>query len=214
MFKNNYNTSRTQTVTRTNTFTGLPNILGNSNSTNSNSTNTENIREEDDNIMFAVITGNLNYLKRLVTRENANKIIDKKNGYTALHHAVRIKNNDNIIEYLLSIDANPSAKTTDNKDALDLTIESNYRFLIDKMMKNKDIELDAVYSKFDDINYKYKQVERENKTLVEENQYLKKSSEQYVTKIEELKSDNENLKRKFDKSEEAFANLLKKTKKN
>lgn len=208
--------SRTQTQTQTQTQSNLPPIsfTGGSNrlgsSTQTNQTNSSNL---DDEIIFAIVTGNVDSVRRLVNNTNVNKVIDRKNNYTALHHAVRIKRNDEIIEYLLSIGANPSIKQNEGKDAVDLSIEANYRYLIDKMLKQKDTELDKIYSKFDDINYGYKNLERKNKELVEENNYLKKSASEYVCKIEELKTENVSLKRKYDESEKAFANLLKKTKK-
>ena len=40
----------------------------------------------------------------------AHVFIDNKNNYTALHHAVRIKKNDTIVEYLLSCGANIKIK--------------------------------------------------------------------------------------------------------
>ncbi len=217
MFKYN-NNSRTQVSTQQNTFGGTPNTLNSSNlpriNNNGNGIGDITSHTQDDDIMFAIVTGNLPSVRRLVTPTNVNNIIDRKNRYTALHHAVRIKKNDQVIEYLLSIGADPKIKSGEDKDSIDLTIESNNRYPIDKMMRDKDIELDGLYTKLDDINYKFKEYERNNKTLVDENQYLKKSSEQYVSKIEELKTENTSLKRKYEKSEEAFANLLKKTKKN
>ena len=145
MFKYN-NNSRIQTATQTatqsgsqnqsSTFTGTPNTLG-----GSNNMGIFGNTSQDDEIMFAIVTGNLTLVKRLINSTNVNNIIDRKNGYTALHHAVRIKKNDQVIEYLLSVGANPSIKSGEQKDSVDLAIESNYRFLIDKMMKDKDIEL-------------------------------------------------------------------------
>ena len=205
MFRNGFG-SKTQTQTSQNNFTGSYNTCGTSTSTVRNS-------ETDDEIIFAIVTGNLSNVKRLINSTNVNKIIDKKNNYTSLHHAVRIKKNDSIVEYLLSCGANPNLKQDEGKDAIDLTIESNYRYLIDKIIKDKDTELDNLYTKFDDVNYKLKGFERTNQELTKTNEYLTKSSEQYVGKIEELKTENTNLKRKLDDSEKAFSNLLKKTKK-
>jgi ankyrin repeat protein len=205
MFRNGLSRTQTQTQLPPISFTGNSNTLGTSTQVNSTSS--------DDEIMFAIVTGNISSVRRLVTSSNVNKIIDKKNNYTALHHAVRIRRNDDIIEYLLSIGANPLLKQNEQKDAIDLSIESNYRYLIDKMLKEKETELDKIYTKFDEVNYGYKNLERKNKELTEENTYLKKSAEQYVEKIEELKTENVSLKRKYDDSEKAFANLLKKTKK-
>ena len=163
--------------------------------------------------MFAVLTSNLQEVRRLVNTTNSNNIIDTTNNYTALHHAVRTRGNDKIIEYLISVGANPRLKQNENKDAIDLSIEANYRFLIDKMINKNEAELDEIYAKYDSVNYEYKNIKNKNKELMEENTYLKKSQSKYIEKIEELRTENIGLKRKYDESEKAFANLLKKVKK-
>ena len=212
MFRNN---SRTQTTT----VVGQSNVLGSSNDTfstlaatrSSQTSIRNNVRNE---IMFAILTSNLQEVRRLINSTNSNDIIDNINGYTALHHAVRIRGNDNIIEYLMSVGANPRLKQNENKDAIDLSIESNYRFLIDKLLNKNESELNKIYDKLDNTNFEFKNLKRKNEELVEENTYLKKSSSQYVEKIDKLKSENDNLIIKYENSEKAFANLLKKTKKN
>ena len=212
MYRNNFG-SRTQTTTQTptqnpsNLFVGNHNILG-------SQTQFQTQTQSDDEIIFAIVTCNITNLRRLVNSSNVNNVIDKKNKYTALHHAVRIKKNDQIIEYLMSCGANPTIKQDEGKDAVDLAIEANYRYLIDRLIKEKEKELDTLYTKYDDLGYKVKGLERTNQELVKTNEYLTKSTSEYVDKIESLKVDNTNLKRKFDESEKAFNNLLKKTKKN
>ena len=231
--------SRTQTTTQnaTTSFIGNYNTIGTNNSqsrsqllaqsrSHAQSQSQSELlaqtqTQSDDEIIFAIVTCNLNNLRRLVNSSNVNNIIDKKNKYTSLHHAVRIKKNDQIIEYLMSCGANPSIKQDEGRDAIDLSIESNYRYLIDRLLKDKDKELDNLYSKYDDLNYKVKGLDRTNQELTKTNEYLTKSTIEYVEKIESLKVENTNLKventnlkRKFDESEKAFSNLLKKTKKN
>lgn len=212
----NYN-SRTQTQTQTLTqpkFTGSSNVLGSRTTTiiaNNNITSRNNLNND---IMYAILTSNYQEVIRLVDSLNVNNIIDTTNNYTALHHAVRIRGNNSIIEYLMSIGANPNLKQNEGKDCIDLSIESNYRYLIDKLIKEKDFELDKIYDKLDTANYESKNLKIKNEVLVEENEYLKKSSTQYVEKIENLKTENVKLKRKYEDSEKAFSNLLKKTKKN
>lgn len=205
-------------TTQTATFSGSSQVLGSSRTTQSTTipsrTTLSNQRNRTENdILYAILTSNLQEVRRLVNSTNSNDVIDSVNNYTALHHAVRIRNNDKIIEYLLSVGANPFLKQNECKDAIDLSIEANYRYLIDKLLKEKENELDKIYSKFDDVNYQFKNLERKNKELIEENEYMKKSQSQYVEKIEQLKTENVGLKRKYDESEKAFANLLKKTKK-
>lgn len=209
MFRNN-GISKTQT-----SFAGTSNVLGSAvNSKTLQSTQSTNRNNIGNEIMFAVLTSNLVEVKRLVNQSNSNDIIDSINNYTALHHAVRIKGNNQIIEYLLSVGANPKLKQNENKDAIDLSIESNYRFLIDKLLNEKELELDKICDKLDAFNYEYAITKRKISVLEEENIYLKNSSTQYIEKIEQLKTENVVLKEKYESSEKAFANLLKKTKKN
>ena len=129
-------------------------------------------------------------------------------------YAVIIKKNDVIIEYLMVVGADPSIKESEGKDSIDISIDASNRFLIDRWIKGKESEIDKIYTKLDDVNYKVKNLERTNQELVKTNEYLTKSNEQYATKVEELKTENVTLKRKYESSEQAFANLLKKTKKN
>lgn len=218
MYRNNFGTKTQTTNTQTtqnpsNLFVGNYNTLGpQTNGLTQSQTQIQN--QTDDEIIFAIVTCNIGNLRRLINSSNVNNIIDKKNKYTALHHAVRIKKNDQIVEYLLSCGANPTVKQDEGKDAVDLAIEANYRYLIDRLFKEKDRELDNLYTKFDDLNYKVKGLEKTNQDLTKTNEYLKKSTTEYVEKIESLKIENSNLKRKFDESEKAFNNLLKKTRKN
>lgn len=225
MFRTNSSRTQTQAQAQTQTinFSNSSNPLNHTNPSNnltgSTGSTTYTLRGDlnsnsDDDIMFAIITGNLTKVRQLVNSTNVNNIIDRKNRYTSLHHAVRIRRNDSIIEYLLSCGADPKIKQDEGKDSIDLSIESNYRFLIDKMIKDKDVELDKLYAKYDNVNYKVKELERSNQELTKTNDYLNKSTSEYVNKIDELKEQNSNLKRKLDDSEKAFENLLKKTRKN
>ncbi len=205
MFKRAISKTQTQTQTKPNSFMGVSNTL---------ETHSQlNLSDTQDHIVYAIVTGNFINVKKLVNNLNVNKIIDVKNNYTALHHAVRIKRNNDIVEYLLSIGANPLIKQNEQKDAVDLAIESNYRYLIDKMLKDKELELTKIYTKYDEIQYENKNLNNKNNNLNDENFYLKKSTEQYIQKIQDLKTENVTLKRKYDDSEKAFSNLLNKIKK-
>ncbi len=198
---------RSQTMTQT--------INPPSSTTTGTSTRTSTVtatNTHNDSVIFAIVTGNLNEVKRLVNISNINNVIDTKNRYTALHYAVKLPNNE-IVEYLMNCGANTSIKQNEGKDAIDLSIEANKRFLVDRVIKDATKEADALFTKYDDINYKSKSLERENKQLKETNQYLEKVSAQHVEKIEQLKKENTNVKRKLEESETAFSNLLKKTKK-
>ena len=205
--RNFVNGSSTQTVVPTN----VTNTLINTNKVESS---------ENDNIIYYIVTGNIIEIRKLINNTNVNKIIDIINNYTALHYAVKLPNN-NIVEYLMSCNADTSIKQNEGKDAIDLSIESNKRYLIDNLLKKNNFEIDQLYTKFDDLNYKTKNIERSNNDLKQSNDYLQKSNDQYVKKIEELKEnntklndDNVKIKRKLEDSDKAFSNLLKKVQKN
>lgn len=218
-------------------FTGRYQQLGSSRTTTqpvysvrpTQSSQSSQSSQNSNDILYAIVTQNLSTVRRLVNASNINQTIDETNGYTALHHAVRVKKNDAIVEYLLSCQADVNMKTGDgsNCDAIDLAIEVNYRFLIDKILKKKDTELDELYTKYDNLNYKVKDVEKNcaklestNENLTNINYGLTKSNEEQAIKINglkmentELKIENTELKRKLSESNTAFGNLLKKNKK-
>lgn len=181
-------------------------------SSKSNSYQTNEFTESE-NIIFAVLTSNLSNVKKYINKTNINDIIDNTNDYRALHHAVRIRGNDMIIEYLINLGANPYLKQSEGMDCIDLSIEANYRYLIDKLMRKKDFELNEIQVKHNNLDYEYENLKKTNSKLEEENAYLKKSSSQYSEKIELLRTENRELKRKYQESEKAFDNLLKKFKK-
>lgn len=90
-------------------------------------------------IIYYINTSNEKDVTRLVTSKNVNDIIDKKDGNTALHYAIKM-NNDKIIKYLLEIGANPYIKTISGKDAFDLSIDFRNKFsIIYEQQKLKNI---------------------------------------------------------------------------
>jgi len=194
MFRNNRSGSQTYTQTTT-----VDNINTTTNSTG-------------DTVIFAIVTGNINEVRRLVNQSNVDNIIDNKNRYTALHYAVKLPNND-IVEYLMTCGADPHIKQIDGKDSIDLSIEANKRFLINKVIAGSSKELDQAYAKLDDVKYNLRTVERKNEELVKTNNHLEKINSEYIKKIDNLKEENKSVKRKLDESEKAFENLLKKNKK-
>ena len=209
----NSNTTSTQ-PNSSNIFSRTGTILS-SNSSNvgtAGATTRNGMSTISDEIIFAVVTGNISEVTRLVNSSNVNNVIDTKNRYTALHYAVKQPNNE-IVEYLMNCGADPSIKQNEGKDSIDLSIEANKRFLINKVFAKNEKELDELYAKYDEKNYSMKTLERKNKELNETNNYLQKTNSDYVHRIEELKEENKSIKRKLDESEKAFENLLKKNKK-
>ncbi len=199
---NNIRYFGTQTTTQ-----NASNINNNTNTnTNTNSSN------NDDLIVFAIVTGNIRDVRLLVNQSNVNNIIDTKNNYTALHHAVKLPGND-IVEYLMSIGADPAIKQNEGKDSVDLAIEANKRFLINKVIEKSSRGIDDALTRLDEAKYNLRNIERKNAELTEENTYLKKINQEHLGRIEELKEENILVKRKYQESEKAFENLLKKNKK-
>jgi ankyrin repeat protein len=189
MFRNSYQTV-TQTVTRNN-----DNTLNNSNA-----------------IICAVVTGNIIELRNLVNTVNVNRIIDNVNEYTALHYAVGLPNQQ-VIKYLIECGGDIDIKNKNNEDCLTLSLASNRKFIVNLLLEKNDKEIDIYLNKIDDLNYKNKNLEKTVKELKETNNYLNKSNDEYIEKINNIKLENSELKRKLDDSNEAFKNILKKQKK-
>ena len=92
-------------------------------------------------------------------------------------------------------------------------------------VESQSFDLNIDNYSIDDLFSIYKIRKQEQANVTEE--YIKKSTEQYVAKVDELKTeinklktennnlgiDNLKIKRKYEESETAFSNLLKKTKK-
>ncbi len=194
----------TTTGSNIRTMSSINSVYTNNTSSSSSLSNTD--------VIYAIAIEDLEQVRRLVNSSNVNNVIDHKNRYTALHYAVKQPNNE-IVEYLMNCGADPSIKQNEGKDSIDLSIEANKRFLINKVIAKNEKELDELYAKYDEKNYSMKTLERKNKELSENNTYLQKNNSDYVQRIEELKEENKSIKRKLDESEKAFENLLKKNKK-
>jgi ankyrin repeat protein len=171
---------------------------------------------DDNEIISALVTGNITTIKRLVKLVNANNYIDKKNNYTALHYAVSLKFPD-IIKFLLDTGANPDVKNGDGKDCYELASEANKKILFDYSKKKDDDVIYTLHTRIDTLNTK-------NNDLQDKITYLNKSNDEYVTRVglvtselkivkQELKTTGEELvrtKRKLSETTTAFENLLKK----
>ena len=167
---------------------------------------------DNDNILFSIVTGNLNKVKQYITKDNVNKIIDSTNSYTPLHHAIT-QPNEEIVKYLLTIGANPKLKQKEGKDCFDLAMSCHRRYIFDYDKQKNENKIDELHIKIDTINNKIYKLEDDNK-------FLNKSVDDYITKIgkittelTEKKVECIKLKRSLDESELAFSNLLKKKQK-
>jgi len=147
---------------------------------------TETIVKTND-IVYYICTDDLNNLKNVVNNSNVNQIVDSKNKYTALHYAVKF-NNIAIINFLLSVGANPYLKNSENLDCFNLSFKYHTTTVYDNVIKN-------LKDNVSDLNKKITTLEKkiDNDTL--NTKYLIKSIDDSVVKIDNLKNDNYVLKK-------------------
>ena len=138
------------------------------------------------NIIFNIVTDNYSEITRLVTRENVNSIIDTKNKLTALHYAIKL-NNDKMIKYFLSLDAEPNIKTGDGQDAFDLSVKNQNKIIYESELKQKS---DVITDQSKSIrNLRTSLTDSENN-----NKYLIQKMDDSNNKSNILKKENNDLK--------------------
>lgn len=167
-------------------------------------TRTSTILDDTDNIIVAIVTNNLNKVKELVNKTNVNKIIDTKNKYTSLHYAITLPNNE-IIQYLLDIGADPKIKQNEGFDSYQLSKLSGKQFIFDYYKIKQQMTIKSLEN--DNTTLKRK-VSELNITL----DYLDKTIDGYNNKISTLTTENSKLKRDLADAEKAFENVIKKQK--
>jgi hypothetical protein len=143
-------------------------------------------KTSDDSIIFSISTNNIGELRKYVTKENVNRIIDSKNRYTALHYAIQMRNEE-MVRYLLSLDAEPSIKNGEGMDAFDMSIRFQLRTVIDSELnlKNNFIKSQQhiIKTTGDKLSIVEKHVE-----------FLESSINKNKTEVNILKSENTTLK--------------------
>jgi hypothetical protein len=184
-------------------------------------TNSELKRSND--LMFYVITNNLEKIKQLnlVNRINVDNYIDSLNKVTALQYS--LQHSDGLIaKYLLDLGANPLKKNGSDKDSFQLSLDYHNIYLFDYIMKKKDDDIKQ-------INEDCVQLKKKLKVEIESKDYLSNSIENYRKNIanlqneikitnnkndkleivnNELKEENRILKRKNDKLNESVNGFL------
>lgn len=165
-----------------------------------------------DDIIYAIVTGNLIKVKQLVDQHNINDIIDSKNNYTALHYAITLPNND-IIKYLLDNGGNPMKLQGESIDCFELSLRFHKKYIFDYFKEKQEEKIKKL-----EINEKISNVKIKN--LETTNTFLENCIDKYNEKIDTFKLEIKNkdadivkLKRKNEDSEKAFETLLKKIKK-
>ena len=181
---------------------------------------TRTITKTDDisnnhSIIFAIVTNDINTVKKLVNRFNINNIFDQDTGFTSLQYAITSPNISNdIIKYLLQLGSDPKKLIgKQNIDSFDLAIRYNKKYLFEYFNNIQN-------EKIDELNLEVIKLANKTDDLKETNSYLTSSISNYNTKLEKLNNEIKQkdlhistLKRKIDETEIAFNNLLKKVKK-
>ena len=152
---------------------------------------TKTSETRNNNILFYIATDNYPEFSKLINEANVNTNIDQKNGYNALHHAVKA-NNDKMIEYLLSMGANPYLKTTDGQDAFDLSLRYQTKCVIRYELNDK-----CETSK--ELQKTISTLEKKIISLNENNKYLMRTVDEAVRKndilrVQLIEKQNENLR--------------------
>ena len=138
-------------------------------------------------IIYCMSIDDLKGLKNLVTDSNVDQIIDTKNKFTALHYAIRF-NNESMIDYLLSIGANPLLKTIDNQTAFDLSLKYQIKIVYEHEIK--DLKLNV-----SELKGTVSALERKIQHNADNTKYLVKSIDELVIKNNNLKSDLSDVKK-------------------
>lgn len=152
------------------------------------------ITKVSNDIIYSISIDNFEELTKLINKNNVNDIIDNKNGYNALHYAVKF-NNNKMIDYLLSIGANPYIKTGSNsaftfitqEDAFDLSLKFQSKHII-------SYELNENKKKNSEFQRTVSSLEKKVLNLDTNNKYLINSVDELILKNNLLKKDNSVLK--------------------
>ena len=147
------------------------------------------INQFNSNTIFNIVTENIDNLRKTLNRDNVNNVIDEKNGLTALQYAVKQGNKD-IINLLLTLNANTQVKTANGEDLIDLSLKYHNRNIIDFMSKSKD---DKITSLNKDINQLKDDIHNKDSKIT----YLNKSLDQTYSKMQTITRDNNDNERRI-----------------
>jgi predicted nuclease with TOPRIM domain len=139
--------------------------------------------------LFNIVTENIDNLRETLNRDNVNNIIDDKSNLNALQYAVKQGNKD-IINLLLSLNANIQVKTANGEDLIDFSLKYHNRNIIDFMYKSKDDKI--IFLTMENNQLKDDIHNKDNKIT-----YLNKSLDQNYTKIQSMSKDNNDNERKI-----------------
>jgi len=162
---------------------------------------------KNSDILYFMSIGNYDDFSKLITEANVNNIIDTKNGYTALHYAIRL-DNEKMMEYVLNMGANPYLKTLTKEDAFDLSLKYQTKFVITNQLDdmkeiNKELQktISTLNKKINDMDINSKYLIKSVDDLVMKNNLLK-------TQVYDLKKEQTCLKTKNSSITQENSSLL------
>ena len=183
------------------------------------STKTETITTLRNNILYYMSIGNYIEFCKLISSTNVNDIIDSKNGYTALHYAIRL-NDEKMIQFLLNNHANPYLKTYAKEDSFDLSIKYQTKYVITNEMNTTNKTLSTLNRKIKDYEINNRYLVKSVDELTEQVITLRQNNGNLTEQVTTLKKENESLtndvksmKRNYDSLEQSYSGLLKKIRK-
>jgi ankyrin repeat protein len=165
-------------------------------------------KPDNNTLLFYIVTDNYTEVLKHITRDNVNKVIDTKNGYTPLHYAIQT-NNDRLIKYFLTLDAEPAIKTKDGQDAFSLSLKYQSKCLFDNELKQRDDTISAQSKTIKNISVKLTNMETDNKYLIKRFDEANEKNNNLKKEIEYIKTD---LKKANDTIKSTTDDLNKKTK--
>lgn len=179
-------------------------------------------RNENDNILYNIVTNNYENIVNLVNSNNINNVIDTKNKYTALHYAV-ILNNQKLVEYFLNLEpdlhfgskSNPpqhfGLTTKDNGvvDIYDLAIKYQNKFIIEYYLKKKSDKITELAKNIGDLNKKVLDVEANNKYLLSNVDKTNNIVRLLKQEIAELKTELSSTKKRLVESNNDYTKMCK-----
>ena len=184
--------------------------------TNTNQRTTTVVSNNDRNdTIYYIATENVEQVKKLVNITNVNNIIDNKNGYTAFHHAIKSRNTE-LINYMLSIEADPSIRTTSGEDAFDLSLKFHNRNVIDNVLYSKNKTIDNLKKEVSVLDEKNRVAENRISYLqsfTQESENSKRKIDVLTTENTKLKADYQTLNEKYVKLDASYEGLLKRSRK-
>ena len=143
----------------------------------------------NNDIIFALSTSDLTEVKKIVNKSNVNKIIDTKNGYIALHYAVKF-GDKSIIRYLMDIGSDPHIKTSDGNTSFDLSMKFHNKEVYDIVLSNNKEDLSDLNSSMIRLRKEVEQVKTNNDFLIE-------GSEKLLKKNDILSIENKDLRKEI-----------------